>query len=116
MKHSWHATTRAAAAAPIPEGRRSAQILRHGSLEVRWYAPRGVDPQTPHERDELYVVASGTAEFQRGAERVPVGPGDVLFVPARMEHHFEAMSEDFGVWVAFYGPAGGERDAPFATR
>ena len=114
MKHPWHATIREAGAAALPEGRRSAQILRHGSLEVRWYAPRGSDPQTPHERDEIYVVASGRAEFVRGTERAAIGPNDVLFVPAHMEHRFEAMSEDFAVWVMFYGPAGGERDNPFA--
>lgn len=114
MKHPWHATARDAAAAPIPEGRRSAQILRNGSLEVRWYAPRGSDPQTPHERDEIYVVASGRAAFARGAERVPVAAGDLLFVPAGMEHRFEDPSDDFGTWVMFYGPAGGERDNPFS--
>ena len=114
MKHPWHATARDAQAAPVPQGRRSAGILRHGSLEVRWYAQRGTDPQTPHERDEIYVVASGSAEFVRGTERAAIGPPDVLFVPAHMEHRFEAMSEDFAVWVMFYGPAGGERDNPFA--
>ena len=114
MKHPWHATARDAQAAPVPEGRRSAEILRHGSLEVRWYAPRGTDPQTPHERDEIYVVASGRAEFVRGTEHAAIGPHDVLFVPAHMEHRFEAMSEDFAVWVMLYGTAGGERDNPFA--
>ncbi|MEX2241751.1 MAG: cupin domain-containing protein [Burkholderiales bacterium] len=114
MKPLWHATARDAQATPVPEGRRSAEILRRGSLEVRWYAPRGADPQTPHERDELYVVAAGRAEFVRGAERVTVGPNDLLFVPAGIAHRFEAMSEDFATWVMFYGPAGGERDNPFA--
>lgn len=114
MKPPWHATARDAQAAPIPAGRRSAEILRNGSLEVRWYAPRGSDPQTPHDRDEVYVVASGRAEFVRGGERVSVAPMDLLFVPAGMEHRFEAMSGDFATWVMFYGPAGGERDNPFA--
>ena len=114
MKHPWHATAREAQAAPIPAGRRSAEILRNGSLEVRWYAPRGADARTPHERDEIYVVAAGRAEFVRGNERVSVGPMELLFVPAGMEHRFEAMSEDFAAWVVFYGPAGGERDNPFA--
>ncbi|MDH4172327.1 MAG: cupin domain-containing protein [Betaproteobacteria bacterium] len=116
MKHSWHATTRDAAAVPVPQGRRSAEILRNGSLEVRWYAPRGSDPQTPHDRDELYVVASGRADFVRGAERVAVAAGDLLFVPAGMAHRFEALSADFATWVMFYGPLGGERDNPFAAR
>jgi mannose-6-phosphate isomerase-like protein (cupin superfamily) len=70
MKLPWHATTRDAAAAPLPEGRRSAEIFHHGSLEVRWYAPRGSDPQTPHDRDEIYVVAGGRAAFVRGGARV----------------------------------------------
>jgi mannose-6-phosphate isomerase-like protein (cupin superfamily) len=114
MKHPWHATAREAGAVPVPEGRRSAEILRHGSLEVRWYAPRGTDPQMPHERDEIYVVASGRAAFVRGGERVAVAQNDALFVPAGMEHRFEEMSPDFATWVMFYGPAGGERDNPFA--
>ncbi|HSG75169.1 MAG TPA: cupin domain-containing protein [Burkholderiales bacterium] len=116
MKRPWHATTREAAAVPLPPGRRSAEILRNGSLEVRWYAPRGADPQTPHGRDEVYVVAAGRAAFVRGAERVAVAAGDLLFVPAGMAHRFEEMSGDFGTWVMFYGPAGGERDNPFASR
>jgi mannose-6-phosphate isomerase-like protein (cupin superfamily) len=115
MKQPWHATMREAGAAPLPAGRRSAEILRNGSLEVRWYAPRGTDAQTPHERDEVYVVAAGRATFVRGAERVAVAAGDLLFVPAGMEHRFEELTEDFGTWVMFYGPAGGERDNPFAA-
>lgn len=115
MKPPWHATTRDAAAAPIPDGRRSAEILKNGSLEVRWYAPRGSDPQTPHDRDEVYVVASGRAAFVRGAERVAVATGDLLFVPAGLEHRFEELSADFATWVMFYGPVGGERDNPFAV-
>jgi hypothetical protein len=33
-----------------------------------------------------------------------------------VEHRFEEMSADFGTWVMFYGPVGGERDNPFARR
>ncbi|OGA18001.1 MAG: cupin [Betaproteobacteria bacterium RIFCSPLOWO2_02_FULL_66_14] len=114
MKHAWRATAAEAAAARLPEGRRSAEILRHGSLEVRWYAPKGTDPQSPHDRDEIYVVASGRGTFIRGVERVAFGPNDLLFVPAGMAHRFEDFSEDFATWVAFWGPRGGERDNPFA--
>ena len=28
--------------------------------------------------------------------------------PARVEHRFEDFSDDFAVWVIFYGPEGGE--------
>ncbi len=114
MNRRWHASVAEASAARVPHGRRSAEILRHGSLEVRWYAPKGEDPQTPHERDEIYVVASGRGTFVRGEERVRFAPNDLLFVPARMPHRFEDFSDDFAAWVVFWGPRGGERDNPFA--
>ncbi len=113
MKGPWHIGARAAGELPLPEGRRSAEVLRHGSLEVRHYAPQGNDPQTPHGRDEVYIVASGQGSFVRGAEQVVFGPGDMLFVPAGVEHRFEDFSDDFATWVMFYGPEGGERENPF---
>jgi mannose-6-phosphate isomerase-like protein (cupin superfamily) len=96
--------------APRQPGRSSALLLEHGSLELRYYAPRGTDPQSPHTRDELYVVASGRGWFVRGDDRVPFEPGDALFVAAGVEHRFEDFSSDFGTWVVFYGPEGGEPD------
>jgi mannose-6-phosphate isomerase-like protein (cupin superfamily) len=93
---------------PGPGGERFARVLGHGSMEVEVYAPRGVDPQTPHTRDELYVVIEGTGEFVNGETRHPFGPGDVLFVPAGAEHRFEDFTDDLVVWVVFYGPEGGE--------
>ena len=94
--------------APIPTGFRSAELMRHGSMVLRYYAPKGSDPQTPHEQDELYVVASGRGTFVCGGERMTFGPGDVLFAAAGVEHRFESFSADFGTWVVFYGPKGGE--------
>jgi mannose-6-phosphate isomerase-like protein (cupin superfamily) len=110
---AWHVSAADAARAKLPEGRRSAEILTHGSAEVRWYAPKGTDPQTPHDRDEIYIVASGRGMFVRGTERVPFQASDMLFVPAKMEHRFEDFSADFATWVVFWGPQGGERENPF---
>ena len=93
---------------PGPGGVRFAKVLEHGNLEVEIYAPRGSDPQTPHTRDEVYVVVQGTGEFVNGPARQPFGPGDVLFVPAGVEHRFGRFTEDLVVWVIFYGPEGGE--------
>ena len=93
---------------PGPGGERFAKVLGHGSMEVEVYAPRGTDPQTPHTRDELYVVVAGSGEFVNGPERHPFEPGDVLFVPAGVEHRFEDFTDDLVVWVVFYGPEGGE--------
>lgn len=113
MKGRWHSSAADAQRAKVPQGRRSALILQHANLEVRYYEPKGTDPQTPHDRDEVYVVASGRGSFVRGGERVAFGKGDLLFVPANMEHRFEDFSDDFATWVVLYGPSGGERELPF---
>ena len=96
---------------PGPQGERSVALFEHGSLVVKLYAPRGSDPQTPHSRDEVYVVAQGRAEFICNGARQSCETDDVLFVAADVEHRFEDFSEDFAVWVFFYGPEGGEADA-----
>ena len=85
------------------------RLFEHGTLVVGMYAPRDVDLQTPHARDEVYIVAAGTAEFFDGTGRRPVAAGDFLFVPAFAPHRFASMSEDFATWVMFYGPEGGEK-------
>ena len=95
-----------AAAETAPK--RFATLFRHGTLEVEFYAPKGVDPQMPHERDEIYVIARGKGVFRCHGRREPFQPGDFLFVPAGMDHGFEDFTDDFGAWVFFYGPEGGE--------
>ena len=45
-------------------GRRAVGLIERPDFDVRLYAPIGADyPQTPHVRDELYVIASGHAGF-----------------------------------------------------
>ncbi len=95
---------------PGPDGERSIELFRHGTLTVKLYAPRGNDPQTPHTRDEIYVIASGTGRFLRGTEEISFGVGDVLFVAAGEEHLFVEFTGDFATWVFFYGPEGGEAE------
>ena len=111
--------------AAIEPGFLSAKLMQHGSMELRWYSPQETDPQLPHDRDELYIIVSGHGVFMRAEEKVPFGedrmtvlggaqrvsvqPGDALFVPAGAEHRFESISPDFGAWIIFYGPEGGER-------
>lgn len=93
---------------PGPDGERYVELFGHGTLSIELYAPRGGDPQTPHTRDEVYVVAQGSGEFVNGDVRHPFGPGDLLFVPAHVPHRFEHFSDELAVWVMFYGPVGGE--------
>ena len=95
---------------PGPQGEQSVLLFEHGSLVVKLYAPRGSDPQTPHSLDEIYVVAQGSGEFVCSATRQTFAPNDVLFAAAGVEHRFENFSDDFAVWVLFYGPEGGELD------
>lgn len=91
-----------------PEGERFVEAFAHGTLVVELYAPRGRDPQTPHDRDEVYFVVSGSGEFVVGGERSRFSPGDALFAAAGVGHRFENFTPDFATWVVFYGPKGGE--------
>jgi mannose-6-phosphate isomerase-like protein (cupin superfamily) len=89
-----------------------AELFTHGSMSVEIYRPLGQDLQVPHARDEVYVVVSGNGEFVNGGVRKPFHTGELLFVPAGVEHRFENFSDDFATWVIFYGPEGGEKRAP----
>jgi mannose-6-phosphate isomerase-like protein (cupin superfamily) len=105
----WRVTVEQASTLLAPEGQRSVEVLSHGTMVVKYYAPRGTDQQTPHTRDELYMVARGSGTFINGDRHHLFSTGDVLFVPAGVEHRFEDFTDDFGTWVIFYGPEGGER-------
>jgi mannose-6-phosphate isomerase-like protein (cupin superfamily) len=96
-------TVAQAQALPNPPGRLSAQVLNTPGLEVRWYRPPNPDPQTPHDRDEIYVVIAGSGEFVRGDARVAFGPGDLLFAAKGERHRFENHTPDTALWVVF-GP------------
>jgi hypothetical protein len=101
----------ALAKGPPPPGNLAVPIFAHGTLEVEMYTPAAAgdtDPQKPHARDEIYLVARGRALFFDGADRHPVEAGSFLFVAAGQLHRFEDFTPDFAVWVFFYGPPGGE--------
>lgn len=83
-------------------------VFSHGALEVEIYKPVKVDLQKPHTRDEVYVVISGSGQFMNGNVKHPFQVGEVLFVPAGVEHRFLDFTEDFATWVFFYGPEGGD--------
>ncbi len=93
---------------PGPDGERFATVFTHGTLLAEIYAPRGHDPQQPHSRDEIYVVIKGSGTYYYDGHRQPCRAGDFLFAPAGVVHRFEDFSDDFAVWVFFYGPEGGE--------
>ncbi len=78
-------------------------MLQHGNMCLEYYVPLNVDLQKPHKQDELYIITSGTTKFFRNGEMISCKKGDVLFVPALMEHRFINFSDDFATWVIFYG-------------
>ncbi|MEL6972791.1 MAG: cupin domain-containing protein [Bacteroidota bacterium] len=85
------------------------ELFTHGSLAVEIYQPDKVDLQQPHSRDEIYVVIAGSGTFFLDGDRMPFKAGDFLFAKAGIEHRFEDFTDDFVVWVFFYGPEGGEQ-------
>jgi mannose-6-phosphate isomerase-like protein (cupin superfamily) len=89
---------------PLPEGRRSAEAFADGDVEIRLYAPVGVDAQEPHDRDELYIVARGSGNFRVGTRVTAFTTGALLFAAAHEVHRFEDFTDDLAVWVVFYGP------------
>jgi len=83
-------------------------LLEHGTMELGYYSPKGMDPQQPHSQDEIYIVQSGSGYFVCETERNPFEAGEALFVPAGAVHRFEDFTDDFAAWVVFYGAEGGE--------
>ena len=91
-----------------PAGVWDIEAFAHGTMSVVFFAPRGVDHQTSHAQDELYIVVSGNGVLVVGDARSPFEAGDVLFVRAGQLHRFEDFSDDLVTWAVFWGPKGGE--------
>jgi mannose-6-phosphate isomerase-like protein (cupin superfamily) len=94
---------------PGNQGERYALGMKHGTMSVLVYAPKGTDEQTPHRQDEVYIVISGKGTFECGKDKVTFVPTDLLYVPAGVTHRFVDFSDDLVVWVVFYGKDGGEK-------
>ena len=94
----------AARALRPPEGSRAAEVFRDDHVWIRFAARPTSGPQAPHDRDEFYIVASGTARYRWDGGETMIGPGDMMFAAAHTPHGYDQFSEDFSVWVVFYGP------------
>lgn len=96
------------------DGRAYSSFARSGSLEAGLYLLQtgAEDRQTPHARDEIYVVLDGTATLTVGDSRVDMAAGSAIFVRAGTDHHLEAVDGDVSVVVVFVDGASDE-DPPF---
>jgi hypothetical protein len=75
-------------ARPVGCRERRTRESTYASRTTRWSGGRGV------------LIHDG--------RRDPFESGDVLFVAAGSEHHYEDFTEDLALWRVFYGPRGGE--------
>jgi mannose-6-phosphate isomerase-like protein (cupin superfamily) len=100
---------------PGPPGGHSVSLLQRGTLNLKLSLPVVPNTQDPHTQDEVYVVIRGRGVLFHDGQRDAFEAGDAMFVAAGTEHRFEDFSADLTVWVAFFGPVGGEvpaSDAP----
>jgi mannose-6-phosphate isomerase-like protein (cupin superfamily) len=87
--------------------------LSNDDLSVGTYSipAGGVDDQSPHTEDEIYVVRSGGAILVTDSGRADVGPGSVVFVPAGERHRFTEITADLAMIVVFAPPYGSRAPA-----
>ena len=95
-------------AIPGPAGERAVLVLQRGTLDVKLSLPVPPNQQTPHAQDEIYVIIRGRGVLVHDGRRDPFQSGDLLFVAAGVEHHYEDFSENLALWRVFYGALGGE--------
>ena len=82
------------------------EFVRSAAMSVGLYVlePGGVDLQSPHSEDEVYIVLSGRAQFTAGSNTRDVAAGDTIYVAARVAHRFHDIVERLEVIVVFAPP------------
>lgn len=76
-------------------------LYREGVLDMRVARPEPTEIPLPATRDEIHVVAEGSANFCCADATDRVRRGDILFVQCNVEHRFSDFSSDFRTWVFF---------------
>ena len=59
-------TFAAARKAPMPEGKRSAELMKHGTMRLLYYAPKGVDRSSRISRTSFMWWRAEAARFSAG--------------------------------------------------
>lgn len=83
--------------------------------------PGGDNPAHLHDREEVMIVAAGRVVVAVAADRIDLGPGDTLIVPARTPHRVTNPGEEPAEWllvapagVRFLKTDGTDADPPWA--
>jgi hypothetical protein len=91
-------------------GQRLGGHLRVPDLSVGTYCipAGGLDNQSPHTEDEIYVVTAGTGQYRDARRYGRGGPGFGDLRAWGGEHRFDQVTQDLALLVVF-GPAYGSR-------
>ena len=78
-------------------------FLDNATMRAELYElPAGAnDLQSPHDWDEFYYIVSGRSGFTADGVTSNIGPGDSIFVRAKIAHKFHDIAEDLSVLVFF---------------
>jgi mannose-6-phosphate isomerase-like protein (cupin superfamily) len=78
---------------------------QHTQLVVMTIPPGGeIGLETHEHNDQILHFLSGTGEAFVGGETRPIGPGDLVVVPAGTEHNFTNKGANPLVLTTVYGP------------
>jgi mannose-6-phosphate isomerase-like protein (cupin superfamily) len=92
-------------AADHPDFRRVLWTGEHTQLVVMTIQPGdAIGAETHDHNDQILAFTSGTGEAVVDGETRPVGPGDVVAVPAGVHHDFRNTGDEPLVLTTVYGP------------
>ncbi len=81
---------------------------KHVTFNYIRYKPNAEFPQHVHdESEDVFFVLEGTGWLKEGEKLTPIGPGDVVFVPAG-ERHGTVAGPDGMLVVSCQGPPDGK--------
>jgi hypothetical protein len=87
-----------------PAGSRAAEVFRDDHVWIRFAAR----PTPPAHRCRMIATNSTSSHraprYRWDAGETMIGPGDMMFAAAHTPRGYDQFSEDFSVWVVFYGP------------
>ena len=90
-------------AVPASEGERFEALLEHKNLVIERIVSPGSTTRAEYlqPQDEWVVLLKGEATMTVGDERIDLNGGDYVFLPARVPHTVERVSEG-AVWLAVH--------------